>query len=165
MKYIVFSNKTKKIVLPPSNKPYTDLTKYVTQCEVEQVPSKYDYLMADNVQEQTRVIREAYIEKVFVWNEETQQEEIKLVEHPQVTETYYTCDLIAKFYEYTAEQLEKIKHEKYKTLAKKYIRQIYDIDEEFAIHRKKDIEPEKYNKYNNDIEECLAKAHLEVYGY
>ena len=56
MKYIVFDNKTKRVVLPPSDKPYTDLTKYVTQCEVESIPSKYDYLLVDNIREATRVL-------------------------------------------------------------------------------------------------------------
>lgn len=97
MKYIVFSNKTKRVVLPPSEKPYTDLTEYVTQCEVEEVPYKYDFIEVDNVQEYTRVVKEAYTEEVIEFNEETQQEEAKLIEHPQVTETYFTCDLIPKF--------------------------------------------------------------------
>lgn len=164
MKYIVF-NKAKRVVLPPSDKLYANLTPYMTQAEVEEIPLKYDYLMVDNVQEHTRVVKEAYTEEIVEFNEETQQEETKLVEVPQETETYFTCDLIAKFYEYTAEQIEKQKRAKYKALSKKYIRQIYDEDEEFKILRERDVKPEQYNKYFADIESCLARAHKEVYGW
>jgi hypothetical protein len=173
MKYIVFDNKTKRVVLPPSDKPYTDLTKYVTQCEVESIPSEYDFLEVTNVQEHIRVIKEAYTEEVIEWNEETKQEETKLVEHPQITETYYDCDLIAKFREYTAEQLEKQKEKRYHDLTEKYIRQKYSQgDMEAVINNyleyKETYENEnaliEYNKMQAYRKECKVKAYKEVYG-
>ena len=173
MKYIVFSNKTKRMVLPPSNTLYTDLSKYVTQCEVEEVPSKYDYLEADNVQEHTRVIKEAYTEEVIEFNEETGEEITKLVEHEQETETYYTCDLIAKFNEYTTEQIEKQKEKRYHDLVDRYIRQKYsqsamesiinnylDYKENY-INENALVEYEKMQAYRK---ECKGKAHKEIYG-
>ena len=173
MKYIVFDNKTKRVVLPPSNKPYTDLTEYVTQCEVEEVPSKYDYLLADNVKERTRIIKEAYTEKVIEYNEDTGVEITKLVEVPQETETYYTCDLIAKFYEYTPEQIEKQKEKRYHDLVDKYIRQKYSQGDMEAIINnyldyKENYQNEnaliEYNKMQNYRKECKGKAHKEIYG-
>ena len=165
--YISYNKNTKKVIGEPSEKRPVYITENVAICEVEKeiIPQSYDYLLVDNVRQATRVIKEAYTEEVVEYNEETGEEIAKLVEHEQETETYYTCDLIAKFYEYTAEQLEAQKRAKYKALSKKYIRQIYDVDAEFEILRKKDIEPDKYNKYFADIESCLAKAHKEVYGW
>ncbi len=173
MKYIVFDNKTKRVVLPPSDKPYTDLTQYVTQCEVESIPSKYDFLEVDNVQEHIRVIKEAYTEKVPVWNEETKQEETKLVEHEQETETYYACDLIPKFREYTAEQIEKQKEKRYHDLAEKYIRQKYpqgkmeSVINNYLEYKEtyEDVNAlTEYEKMQAYRKECKGKAHKEVYG-
>ena len=173
MKYIVFDKETKRVVLPPKNTPFTNLTEYVTQCEVESVPSKYDFLEVANVQEHTRVIKETYTEKVPYFNEETQTEETKLVEHPQVTETYFACDLIAKFREYTAEQLEKQKEKRYHDLAEKYIRQIYPQGKMESIinnylEYKETYENEnaliEYNKMQAYRKECKARAYKEIYG-
>ena len=173
MKYIVFDNKTKRVVLSPSNKPYTDLTKYVTQCEVESVPTNCDYLMVDNVQEHTKVIKEAYIEEIIEFNEETSEEITKLVEVPQETETYFTCDLIAKFNEYTAEQIEKQKEKRYHDLTERYIRQKYSQgDMEAIINNYLDYKENyinenaliEYNKMQAYRKECKAKAFKEIYG-
>lgn len=161
MKYIVFANKTKRVVLPPSDNRYTDLTEYVTQCEVEEIPAKYDFLTVDNVKERTRVVQEAYTEEVIDCNE-AGEEITTIVEIPAEMETYYTCDLIAK--EYTAEQLEKQKQAKYERLVEQYIRQQYSISQELAILRQRDSKVEEFNAYNEYAEECKAKAYLEVYG-
>ena len=163
---IAYNKITKRVVGKPSEKPFITMTEGVAVCEVEKeiIPQKYDYLLVDNVREATRVIKEAYTEEVIEFNENG-EEITKLVEHPEVIGTYLACDLIAKFNTYTAEQLEAQKRAKYKALSKKYIRQIYDEDEEFKILRERDVKPEQYNKYFADIESCLAKAHKEVYGW
>lgn len=165
--YIAYNKKTKRVIGNPSEKPFITMTEDVMVCEVEKeaIPQNYDYLMVDNVKEHTRVVKEAYTEEIVEFNEETQQEETKLVEHPQVTETYYDCDLIAKFREYTAEQLEKQKQSKYESLVEQYIRQEYSISQELSILRQRYSKVEEFNNYNNYAEYCKAKAKLEVYGY
>ena len=96
--YIAY-HKNSKRVIALSEKPFVNTTEGVAVCEVEKenIPQEYDYLLVDNVRQATRVVKEAYTEEVIEFNEETGLEETKLVEHSQVTETYYTCDLIAKF--------------------------------------------------------------------
>ena len=95
--YIAYDKHTKRVIGEPSKKPYSSVTENVDIAECNEIPEKYDYLVVNNLREETRLVKEAYNEEVIEWNEETQQEEIKLVEHPQVTETYIACDLIPKF--------------------------------------------------------------------
>ena len=102
--YIVFDKETKKVVLPPSNKPFKNLSEYVTQAETEIIPSKYDYLEVSNVKEHTRVIAESYITEVLDSNEQGEEITVKK-EIPAETEIYYTCDLVAKFR--SAKEVEK----------------------------------------------------------
>lgn len=175
MKYIVFSNKTKKVVLPPSEKPYTNLTKYVTQCEVESIPSnKYDFLEVDNVQEHTRVVKEAYTIETLDCNDAGEEITV-LKEIPAETETYYTCDLIAKFNEYTAEQIEKQKQKKYSDLTTIYFRRKYDENKVEAIQNNYLLflsgkcpdrldYVEEHDKMQEYRKECKAKAYAEVYN-
>lgn len=95
--YIAYNINTKIVAAKPSEKPFTSVTDNVAIAECDNIPQNYDYLLVDNVREATRVVQEAYTEEVIEWNEETGLEETKLVEHPQITETYYACDLIPKF--------------------------------------------------------------------
>lgn len=171
--YIAYNKNSRMVIGKPSKKPYISVSDNVAIAECDNIPQNYEYLLVDNVREAARVVQEAYTEKVPVWDEETQQEETKLVEHPQVMETYYTCDLIPKFREYTAEQLEKQKEKRYHDLAEKYIRQIYpqgkmeSIINNYLLY-KETYENEddliKYNKMQAYRKECKAKAYKEVYG-
>ena len=163
--YIAYNIYTKRVVGKPSKTPFTFLSKDVAVAECENIPQNYDYLIVDNLKQEERVVTEGKVEEVIEFNEETQQEEVRVVETAEVKEVYTTCDLIAKSYAYTAEQIEAQKRAKYKALSKKYIRKIVDEDEEFKILREKDVKPEQYNKYFNDIESCLARAHKETYGW
>lgn len=95
--YIAYNKKTKMVIGEPSLKPFIFDNENIAVAEATEIPEKYNYLLVDNVREATRVVQEAYIEKVPVLNEETQQEETKLVKHEEVTETYFACDLIPKF--------------------------------------------------------------------
>ena len=169
MKYIVFDKKTKRVVLPPKNTPFANLTEYVSQCEVESVPSKYDFLEVTNVQEHTRIIKEAYTEKVFYFNEETQQVETKFVEHPEVTETYYTCDLIPKLREYTPEQLESQRHAQYTSECISEIGKEISIYDELKLMRRllASIDPAVFTNaksrmnfldYNLKVEETILNV-------
>ena len=162
--YIAYNQNTKRVI-STSEKPFVNVSEGVSVVECNEIPEKYDYLVVDNVREVTRVVQEAYTEKVPEWNEKTQQEETKLIERPQVTETYFTCDLIAKFREYTAEQLEKQKEKRYHDLTEKYIEKKYTLKQEVAIARQKEAKPNEWQEYYNYVEECKAKAHKEVYGW
>ena len=163
MKYIAFITSS-KIVKDISTEPFKNLSVLKTQAEVEEIPSgKYDYLVADNIQEHTRVIREAYTEEVTEFNENG-EEITTLVEHEQETETYFTCDLVPKSREYTSKQIEALKQKKYHDLSKKYIREIYNEGDEFKILRRYAANPDNseyklaFLQYNADVEKCLLRA-------
>ena len=172
--YIAYNIKTKRVI-SISEKPFVNVSENLAVCEVEKeiIPQSYDYLLVDNVRQATRVIKEAYTEEVVEYNEETGEEIAKLVEHEQETETYFTCDLIAKFYEYTPEQIEKQKEKRYHDLVDKYIRQKYSQSEMESIINnyldyKENYQNEnaliEYNKMQNYRKECKGKAHKEIYG-
>ena len=172
--YIAY-NKNLKRVVSVSEKPFVSVSENVAICEVEKeaIPQKYDYLLVDNVREATKVIKEAYTKEVIEYNEETGEEIVTLVEHPQVTETYFACDLIAKFNEYTAEQIEKQKEKRYHDLTERYIRQKYSQgDMEAIINNYLDYKENyinenaliEYNKMQAYRKECKAKAFKEIYG-
>ncbi len=161
--YIAYNINTKRVVVT-SKKPFINVSVNVAIAETNEIPEKYDYLLVDNVRVETRVVQEAYTEEVIELNEETQQEETKLVEHPQVTETYCACDLIPKFNEYTAEQIEAQKQKKCDDLTERYVEKRYTVKQELAIQRQKETKPEEWQAYFDYVEECKAKAKLEVYG-
>lgn len=173
--YITYNKNTKIVIGEPSEKSSVFITDGLAICEVEKenIPQEYDYLLVDNIRVETRVVKEAYTEEVVEWNEETQTEETKLVEHEQETETYFTCDLIAKFREYTAEQIEKQKEKRYHDLTSKYIRQKYPQDKmesvinnylEYRINYEDVSALTEYEKMQAYRKECKGKAHKEVYG-
>lgn len=159
--YIIFNKETKKVVFMNKTKPIA-YTENVELAQLEEVPSinENQFLTVANVQEVTRVVSEAYTEEVIIWNEETQQEETKIVEHPIVTETYLTCDLVVNDIVITEEQ----KQEKYESLVEKYIRQKYTLSQELAILRQRDTKPSEFEAYNAYAEKCKAQAKLEIYG-
>lgn len=161
--YITYNKDTKKVAYLGKKKPisYSDILELA---EVDSVPQKYDYLIVDNVQEKSRVIKEAYTEEVSSFNEEKGEDEIKIIEHPQVTELYLICDLIPKFYEYTEEQIEAQKKKKYKDLVEQYIGQRYSVGDELSIQRQEKTKPEEYEEYFSYCEECKVKAKTIVYG-
>lgn len=164
MYYIAFDRDTKKVYDKPSLRPFVSITKNLEIAETEFIPSAYDYLTVENLQEHTRVIKEAYTEEVTNYNEETGEEYTETVTHEQVTENYKTCNLVAHFNTLTAEQLEKQKQAKYENLVERYIRQKYSISQELAILRQKESKIEEFNAYNDYAEYCKAKAKMEVYG-
>lgn len=159
--YIIFNKETKKVIFINKTKPiaYTD---NVALAQVEEVPiiSENQFFTVANVQEVTRVVSEAYTEEVTIWNKETQQEEKKIVEHPTVTETYLTCDLVVNDIVVTEEQ----KQVKYESLVEKYIRQKYTLSQELAILRQRDTKPSEFEVYNAYAEQCKAQAKFEIYG-
>ena len=130
--YITYNKETKRVAYLGKKKPisYSDS---LSLAEVENVPEKYDYLQVDNIQEKSRVIKEAYTEELVTLNEKTGEETTEYVQHPEITEVYFTCDLIPNFNEYTEEQLEAQKRVRYERLTTEYVRRKYSQDQMEAI--------------------------------
>lgn len=166
--YIAYNLNTKKVVGQPSENPFAEISNTLAIAKCDNIPQNYDYLLVDNIREETRVIKEAQTIEEKGRNE--YGEEITIVkEIPAETETYYTCDLIAKFYEFTAEQIEKQRQSKYHALTEKYVRLKYSqskmeaiinnyLDSENEDDLNEFAEMQKYRK------ECKARAKAEVYG-
>lgn len=172
--YIAY-NKNSKRVISISKKPFIYDKEIVAVVEVAETPSEYDYLLVENVREATRVIKEAYTEEVPILNEETGEEEITSIEHPEIIETYLTCDLIPKFNEYTEEQIEQQKRDRYERLTTEYVRRKYSQDQMEAIvnnyleYLTNPIpENEKYLTEYTQMQsyraECKVQAKTTVYG-
>jgi hypothetical protein len=173
--YITYNKDNKRVMYLGSKKPisYSD---NLILAEVDKVPEKYDYLTITNLQEKSRVVKEAYEEVNDKYDEETgellSQETIK---HEEVTENYLTCDLVANFRpQLTAEQLENQKEKRYEALCKKYIAEKIAIEDELKTIRRLlvSISPEVFTDtearmnfvdYNLDVENCILKASEEVY--
>lgn len=51
----------------------------------------------------------------------------------------------------------------YKERIVELIRSKYSIDDEFAIHRKRDINDEEFAEYNDYVESCKQIAYKEIY--
>ena len=52
----------------------------------------------------------------------------------------------------------------YATEVNRLIRERYSISDELAILRQRDEKPEEFAAYNAFVEECKAKAKVEIYG-
>lgn len=87
----------------------------------------------------------------------------KIVETPAIP-AYEENEEIYIYIPYTEEEFQKYLEQKYKQLIVSFIREVYSIDDELAIQRKRDEEPEEFNKYYSYVEECKVKAKTIVYG-
>ena len=95
MYYIRFKLDDNKIVYLGKEKPLNTENGICAVAEVEELPIKsanQQYVIS-SIKEEVRIIEEAYLQEESVFNEETQQEEIKTVEYPEVTETYLACEV------------------------------------------------------------------------
>jgi hypothetical protein len=168
--YIVYDIRNNKVVKESEN-PFVMFGENYKQCYVEDLPNKTNaqYYTIANVREITKVIKEAYSEEETYWNEETQQEETKIVEYPMITKTFSTCDILVKdrpqmSEEEKAKTLEKAKLKKYEEMVEQLIRQKYNLSQELAILRQRDSKPTEFAYYNLYAEECKAQAKAKVYG-
>ena len=169
--YLIYNKKTKK-VLQINEKPFFDYNKNLCEeCYIDSLPYKSNnqYYEVFNVREETKVLQEAYSEKIRVYNEELDIDEIKVVEYPAETETYLTCDILVKdrpqmSEEEKAKTLEKAKLKKYEEMVEQLIRQKYNLSQELAILRQWDSKPTEFAYYNLYAEECKAQAKAKVYG-
>lgn len=168
--YILYNVNTMNVIGKPSKNPIVCNNNDFAQAECEIIPKLYDYLSVENIREEIRIIKEAYSETFLAYDEETGQEYEKTIEYPAATESYLACDIVPKFITLTLEQ-EKVKlDKKYDILCERYIRQIYSANDESKILREirayADNEKviARFDKYNADIESCLNRAHIEIYG-
>ena len=159
MYYIAVNKENNKMLgsynFKPSNFNYNKL--YLIEAESLPKKNSNQYLVAENITTNIRVIKEAYID------EETN------IEHPQETEEYLTCTF--KAVELPIRELtEEEKHERYKAEVKRLIRLKYSPDDveamlcnnsKASIKEEHRIEFEIFQAYRD---ECKAKAHKEVYG-
>ena len=140
--YIAYINESNRVI-SISNNPFSDKSSNVSIAEVKEIPSTYDYLVVENVRVETRTVNGK-------------------------VETYTTCDLLPKFYEYTAEQLAEQKERKHKELSKRYIRQKYPLEDENKIMRRYLASPSNtqykldFLEYNEYVEKCILRASEEL---
>jgi hypothetical protein len=168
--YIVYDIRNNKVVKESEN-PFVTFGENYKQCYVEDLPNKTNaqYYTIANVREITKVIKEAYSQEEIIFNEETEQEETRIVEFPAITKTYLTCDILVKdrpqmSEEEKAKTLEKAKLKKYEEMVEQLIRQKYNLSQELAILRQRDSKPTEFAYYNLYAEECKAQAKAKVYG-
>ena len=132
--YILINKNTNKVAFIRDKQPisYSD---NLILAEVETLPEKYDYLIAENIRE--------VIETYKAIHEEYDENGEIVAKEVEKSRTYTACDLVAKFRPApTYEQLEKLKQKRYEELCKRYIRQKYSVDDELGIARQKDKKPE-----------------------
>ena len=169
--YLIYDIKTNKVV-QTNNKPFVSYDKNRYQeCYVENLPTKThaQYFTVDNVREETKVIKEAYTQEEVFFNEETELDEVKVVEYPAVTETYLTCDLVVNDRPQMSEEaktayIAKQKERKYEELVNELIRKKYSMAQEFAILRQRDSKPEEFAEYNSYAEECKTQAKQQIFN-
>ena len=171
--YITFDKNNKRVMYLGSKKPisYSD---NLVLAEVDKVPEKYDYLTITNLQEKSRVVKKAYEEVIEHYNEETGEEIQETLWHEEVTEIYYTCDLVPNLIVLTNEQVEAQKEKRYEALCKKLIAEKIAIEDELKTIRRLlvSISPDVFTDaqarmnfvdYNLNVENCILKASEEVY--
>lgn len=161
MYYVYISKKTNKVLDIKDRK--VSHSDNLIICEVETLPTNYDYLIAE-----TENIREV----VDTWKEiqEDYDDNGELVaKEVEKSRTYFTCDLKACFYpQPTPQQLEAQKEKRIDDLAKTLIRQKYELEDEFKIQRRIVAYPENaqykldFLEYNEYVEKCILKAKQEI---
>ncbi len=141
--YIAYNRNTKKVVgIKESNFSYISENLSIAECD--NIPQIGDYFVVENIKEAKRTTIDGKVE------------------------TYTTCDLLPKFYEYTAEQLEAMKERKHKELSKRYIRQKYPLEDENKIMRRYLANPSNaqykldFLEYNEYVEKCILRASEEL---
>lgn len=169
MRYI-YINKKNNIVTGSTNYKPSKISDMEFVVEAENIPTTNNqYLIAENIKTNTRVIKEVYTEEISFYNEELGIDEVKVVEYPTITETYLTCTFRAVDMP-KKELTEAEKHERYKAEVKRLIRLKYSPDDveamlcnnsKASIKEEHKIEFEIFQSYRD---ECKAKARKEVYG-
>ena len=144
--YILIDKNTNKVAFIRDKKPIS-YSENLILAEVETLPEKYDYLIAENIMEVTS----SYFDTVEETNDNNEVI-TKLVERYR---TYTTCNLKAEFNKLSFQASNPIKEIERNKKIVNLIRKKYSIDEELAILRQKESKPEKYFEYYNYVEECV----------
>lgn len=158
--YILINKNTNKVTHISNKKPisYSDNLQLV---EVETLPEKYDYLIAENIREVVdtwKEIQEEYDDNGELFSKEVEKSKI-----------YTTCDLIAQFRpEPTQKQLDALKEKQYNTRTTQLVRVKYDANAVEALLANYAENKEKYQAEFDVFaayrKQCKEQAHKEVYG-
>ena len=147
--YILIDKNTNKVTFKGDKKPIS-YSENLILAEVETLPEKYDYLIAENIMEVT----DTWTETVEDYNDAN--EIIK--KQIEKSRTYTTCNLKAEFNKLSSQASNPIKEIERSKKIVNLIRKKYSIDEELAILRQKESKPEKYLEYYNYVEECVKSV-------
>ena len=160
--YILINKNTNRIVHTSEKKPIK-YTINLILAEVDTLPEKYDYLIAENIREVTKTWTE--IQEDYDDNGEIVAKEVER------SMTYLTCDLVVNFRpEPTNEQVETLKQKRYGKLVARLIREKYSQDEVEAIINNYLFDPQdetyrlEFSELQKYREECKIKAHNEIYA-
>lgn len=168
MNYVIIEKQSKQIFDIYTKKPIS-VSNSLEIAECENIPI-YDknsqYLTAANIQEHTRIIKEAYTEVVEDYDDNGEKIGERKIQHKAVKENYLTCDLVVNNIEFTAEQ----KQVKYEMLVEKYIREKYSPNDENKVVREyladmTNVEKKaQFDDYNAYVESCKTRAKNEIYN-
>ena len=170
MFYIVIDKKNNKVLGSYNFKPskFDYEKQYLIEADNIPKPGINQYLVAQNITTNTRIIKKAYTEEISIYNEETGINEVKVVEYPQITEDYLTCDFRAVNMPPRV-LTEEEKHERYKEEVERLIRLKYSASDVEAMlcNNAKDVVKEEH-KIEFEIfqayrDECKQKARLKYY--
>lgn len=158
--YILVNKNTNKVFQVSENKPisYSD---NLILCEVDFIPLSYDYLITENI----HGVIETWEEVVEDYDDNGNV----VAKTEEMSRTYNTCDLIPMFRPQPSQEfLDQAKEYKIDNLAKKYIREKYELEDELKIHRRVVAYPDNTNyrldflEYNTYVEKCILKAKEEI---
>lgn len=86
--YILIDKNTNKVVHTSNKKPISYSNNLIL-AEVDSLPEKYDYLIAENIREETKIWSEVV--------EEYDENNELITKEVEKSRTYLTCDLVASF--------------------------------------------------------------------
>ena len=161
--YIRYDTQTNHIIYIGQKKPLNVDTDLLKVAEYNGEIPKHDWLSVENIQEKTRVLKEAYDETIEYDENGEPLKEPQTVHHEEVIENYLECtELVPHFKTYTEEEIAKQKQVRYENLVEQYIRERYSLSNELAILRQANTKVEEFNSYNLYAEECKARAKAEL---
>ena len=147
--YILINKNTNR-VNHISDKKFSYFSDNLLLAEVDTLPEKYDYLIAENIREDIKTWTE--IQEDYDGNGEIVAKEV------EKSKTYLTCDLKACIKELSIEKTNRLNELNRSKKIVNLIRKKYTLEDELAILRQKDTKTEKYLEYFNYAEECVKNV-------
>lgn len=161
----ILVNQNTNTVMYISEKKFNSFSDNLILCEVESLPTNYDYLEATNIHEVIDTWIEKELGDEYVENGERVEIEVER------SRTYNTCDLKACFRpKPTNEELDKLKEKRYGKLISRLVRQRYSQDDVEAIVNNYLSDPQdgtyqlEFRELQAYREQCKIKAHNEIYA-